>query len=35
MVMGLSLKPEHLRRYANVARLLYKYGGEQGANLAR
>jgi len=34
MVMGLSLKPEHLRRYANVARLLYKYGGEQGANLA-
>ena len=26
MVMGISLKPAHLRRYRNIARLLVKYG---------
>src|SRR5690349_21113816 len=33
MLMGLSLKPDHLRRYTDVARLLIKYGGVGGKSI--
>jgi len=32
--VGLSLKPEHLKRYKDVALLLYKYGRGDWVNRA-
>jgi predicted unusual protein kinase regulating ubiquinone biosynthesis (AarF/ABC1/UbiB family) len=33
MIMGLSAKPQHLRRYRDVARLLIRHGGAAGRHI--